>query len=94
VYESLSHDILTLELFVLLAVSRDLFLLIQICFTVTLRQYLLNTVSISLKQHLSTDFYSLVLDGQTESEHSATRIRTPAMTRPYAMTLHVLAHIP
>ena len=56
-----------LELFVLPAVSRDLFLLVQIYFTATLRQYLLNTVSICLNQHLSKDFYSRVLDGQTES---------------------------
>ena len=47
-YESLSYDILKLELLVLLAVSRDLFLPVQIYFTVTLRQYLLNTVSICL----------------------------------------------
>ena len=47
-YESLSYDILKLELFVLLAVSRDLFHLVQIDFTVTLRQYLLTAVSICL----------------------------------------------
>ncbi len=55
-YESLSYDILKLELFVLLAVSRDLLLPVQIYFTVSLRQYLLNTVSICLNQQWSTIF--------------------------------------